>query len=554
MTKMTAGQAVVKSLINEDCKYVFGIVGVSFLDIADAFYDETAIKFISTRHEQGAACMASAYARISGMPGVCMGTGGPGATNLVSGIYNAYMAQAPVIAMAGTASQEAVYREAGQELDHVSLFRPITKLSLTVPKADRIPELMRHAFRTAMTGKKGPVFIDFPTDVMHKALIDVTLQSPTSYRAHQRSAGDPALVRKAAQMLKEAHRPIIIAGGGVTDSGASQETVELAELLSIPMVTGYRRNDAVPNAHPLYVGPLGTRGAPEASALSGKADVVFAVGSRMQGFSNLVQSGAIAKDAKIIQLEIDEKEIGRNGPVDVGIQGDTKAVLQAVLEVLRSEGAESGDPAWRREAEALKAKRRQRLDAEGRISGGQMSPRRVYAELRKVTTPDTILILDAGAGAAQGYDRTDYQQPRTFISPPTGGLGYAMPESIGAKLASPQSPVIAINGDGGFLFNAQELETAVREKIATITIVMNNGIWGSEKALQQANFGDRFVGSDITNPRFDKLAELYGAKGYYVSRPEDIAGAIRAAMANKDVPSVIEIPVDPADLPRQGGG
>ncbi|MBI2171402.1 MAG: thiamine pyrophosphate-binding protein [Chloroflexi bacterium] len=553
MPNMTAGHAVVESLVNEGCKYAFGIVGVSFLDIADGFYGRNDIRFITTRHEQGAACMASAYARISGEPGVCLATGGPGAANLVGGLYNAFMAQAPVIAISGAAGQGSTYREAGQELDHVPLFRPITKLAMSIPRAERIPELMRHAFRVAMAGKKGPVFIDFPTDLMQKRTIDADILPPEVYRAHQRPAGDPALVRKAAQLLRQARHPLLIAGGGVTESGATQEAVELAELLSIPMVTSYRRNDALPNAHGLYVGPYGPRGAAETATLSARADVILAVGTRLQGFANYLQSGAVSRDARIIQVEIDEKEIGRNCPVHVGILGDAKSVLLSILEALRAEGAEGGDPAWRREAEELKAKRRQRLNAEGRISGTMISPRRVYAELRKVITPETVMILDAGACAAYGYDRLDFQTPHTFISPPTGGLGYAIPEAIGAKLARPHSPVIAINGDGGFLFNAQELETAVREKVPTITLVMNNNIYGSEKALQQAQFGDRFVGADLTNPRFDKLAELYGAKGYYVDRVEQLAEVVKIAMSN-EVSSVIEVPVDPNDMPRGGGG
>ncbi|MBI4339865.1 MAG: thiamine pyrophosphate-binding protein [Chloroflexi bacterium] len=553
MPRMSAGHAVVESLVNEGVKYAFGIVGVSYLDIADGFYGRSDIKFIATRHEQGAACMASAYARLSGTPGVCMATGGPGAANLVAGIYNAYMAQAPVIAISGAAGQSFTYREAGQELDHVPLFRPITKLSLSVPRAERIPELMRHAFRVAMAGKKGPVFIDFPTDLMQKTMIEADIQPPGVYRAQHQPAGDPRLIHEAARLLKNARHPLLMAGGGVTESGGAQEAVDLAELLSIPMVTSYRRNDALPNAHPLYVGPYGTRGAPETATLSARADVILAVGTRLQGFSNYVQSGAVARNAKIIQIEIDEKEIGRNWAVDVGILGDARSVLQGILEALRAEGAESGDPSWRREAEALKAKRRERLAAESRISGPLISPRRVYAELRKVQTPDTVLVLDAGACAAYGYDRVDFQNPRTFISPPTGGLGYAIPEAIGAKLAHPESPVIAINGDGGFLFNAQELETAVREGIATITLVMNNNIYGSEKALQKAQFGDRSVGADLTNPRFDKLAELYGGKGYYVDRIDQLTDVIQAAMANRGVPSVIEVPVDPEDMPRGAG-
>ncbi|MBI4198384.1 MAG: thiamine pyrophosphate-binding protein [Chloroflexi bacterium] len=549
MPKITAGQAVVESLRAEGCKYAFGIVGGTFLEILDAFYDQKDIKFISVRHEQGAAFMADGFARASGIPGVCMSTNGPGATNLITGVYAAYVGHSPVLAISGAPAREVMYRDAFQEIDHISLFRPITKLAMSLNKSDRVPEMMRHAFRVAMSGKKGPVFVDFPRDLLDRVSIDAELQPPTSYRTHQRLPGDPALVRQAAQALRSARRPIIIAGGGVTESGATQQVVELADLLSIPMITSYGRNDAVPNEHPLYVGPLGRGGSPEAGELCAKADVILAAGTRLSNFTTYYDNRYISKDARIIQIEIDEKEIGRNYPVTLGIQGDARTVLRELLESLRAQGAEGGEPPWRREAEGLKAKRQQRMAVEGRLAGPLIKPQRVYAEMRKVITPETIMVLDAGACPAYGYDRLEFHRPRTFITPlDLGGLGFAFPEALGAKLGRPDAPVIAIHGDGGFLFNVQELETAVREKIATITVVMNNGVWGSEKAYQAAMFGDRPVGSDITNPRFDKLAQLFGANGFYVDRVEDVGDALKQAMAS-DLPSVIEIPVDPKELP-----
>lgn len=354
MPRMTAGRAVVESLRAEGVKYVFGIIGVSFLDIADAFNDAPDIRFISTRHEQGAACMAGAYARISGEPGVCMATGGPGSVNLVGGIYNAYMAQAPVLALSGNAGLETRYRQYGQEIDNTAVFGSITKLAMTLPKLERIPELMRHCFRVAMTGKKGPVLIDFPSDMMREASIEAEMQSPEAYRPAQRQPGDPALVRRAAQALKDARRPLVVAGGGVTDSGAETEAVALAELLSAPMVTSYRRCDAVPNAHRLYVGPFGTRGAPEASELAAQADVIIGIGTRLFGFQDLLNNGSVSRDARIVQIEIDDREIGRNCPVYAGIQGDARAVVEGLLEVLRAEGAEGCDPGWTRRAEELR--------------------------------------------------------------------------------------------------------------------------------------------------------------------------------------------------------
>ncbi len=548
MSQMTAGQAVVESLRAEGVQYVFGIIGGTFQPITNALYDRQDIRFISTRHEQGAAFMADGYARASGLPGVCVATPGPGVTNLATGIYAAYVGHSPVIAMTGGPIRDLVYRDASQEADHVSLMKSITKHAMTVNKAERIPELFRHAFRLAMSGKKGPVFIDIPRDLLEVRDMEVELSSPRSYRMHHRPPGDPELVRQASETLKRAQRPLIIAGGGVNHSDASQQVVQLADLLSIPMVTTFQDADAVPNSHPWYVGSLGAsvpRSSPEAAELCLKADVILAVGTRLTGSSTGYDNRYISRDTKIIQIEIDEKEIGRYYPVSVGIQGDARAVVQGILDMLRAEGAEGGDVAWPREAAALKERRRRRLDTEASHTGMPLSPQRVYGEMRKVISSDTIMVLDAGTCPGVGFDRLEFHHPRTLIAPgDMAGLGFAFPEALGAKMGRPEAPVIAVHGDGGFLFNVQELETAVREKIAMVTIVMNNNEWGSEKLQQLRNYPGQLVGTDITNPRLDKLAELFGARGFYVERAEEMGDALKEAL-DSDLPSVIEVPVEP---------
>ncbi len=548
MPQMTAGQAVVESLRAEGVEYVFGIVGGTFQAITSALYGQPDIRFVSARHEQGAAFMADGYARASGLPGVCVATPGPGVTNLMTGIYAAYLGHAPMIAMTGGPVRDLIYRDAFQEADHMALMQSITKHAMTVNRAERIPELFRHAFRLAMSGKKGPVFIDIPRDLLETQEMEVEVASPQSYRVHHRPPGDPELVRQAASLLRGAQRPLIIAGGGVNHSDASRQVVELSNALSIPMVTTFQDSDAVPNDHPLYVGSLGAaapRSSPEAAELCAKADVILAVGTRLTGSSTGYDNRNISRDARIIQVEIDEKEIGRHYPVAVGIQGDAAAVVEGVLGILRAEGAEAGDPAWKGQAEAAKARRRQRLDTEASLSGIPIKAQRVYGEMRKVIPPEAIMVIDAGTCPGIGFDRLDFQRPRTLIGPgDMGGLGFALPEALGAKMGRPEAPVIAIHGDGGFLFNVQELETAVREKIAAVTVVMNNNEWGSEKLMQLRTNPDQLVGTDMTNPRFDKLAELFGARGFYVERAEDIGDALKEAMA-LDGPSVIEIPVEP---------
>ena len=343
MAKMTAGRAVVEALRAEGVRYVFGVVGSTFLDVLDAMYDQADIQFVGVRHEQGGAFMADGFARASGLPGVCLVTNGPGATNLITGVYAAYVGHSPVIAISGGPAREVVYRDAFQEVDQVSLFRPITKHAMTVNKAERIPEIFRHAFRMAMSGKKGPVFIDIPRDLLNQQTIDGEFPSPLTYRLSHRPPGDPALIKQAADQLKRARRPLIIAGGGVNHSDAARQVLELSDLLSIPMITGYGRNDAVPNDHPLYVGPLGRAGSPEAAELCVRADLILAAGTRLSNFTTFYDNRYISHEAKIVQIEIDEKEIGRNYPVAVGIQGDVGAVLDAMVGQLRREGAEGRD-------------------------------------------------------------------------------------------------------------------------------------------------------------------------------------------------------------------
>ncbi len=549
MPGMTAGHAVVEVLAKDGVEYVFGVVGSTFLEILDGLHGREDIRFIGVRHEQSAAFMADGYARASGNPGVCMATSGPGATNLVTGISASYMAHSPVLAIIGSPPTGSVHRDSFQEIDHVSLFRPITKASLNIPAAKRVPELLRHALRVATSGKMGPVFVEVPRDVLGEDAGEVELLSPEAYRPEQRLEGALPLVEEAARLLKEARAPRIIAGGGVNWSQAGQEVVRLAELLSIPMVTAYARNDAVPNDHPLYIGPLGRAGSPEAAEAIRSADVILAVGTRLSEFTTFYDHRYIPEEARIIQIEIDPKEIGRNYPVAVGILGDAEAVVARLLRVL--EGAVKEGPNEERlgYARDLREKRRQRWQGEAQSPSTPIKAYQVYHEMRKVLPEGVAILVDAGAACARAYDRVVMNRPRSFFSPlDLGCLGFSFPTALGVKMADPGRTVVSVNGDGGFLFNAQELETAVRCQIPVVAIVMNNNSWGSEKAYQKEYYQGRFVGADITNPRFDQLARLFGAQGFYAQHLDQVGDVLQAAIGSGQ-PAVVEIPVDPEDLP-----
>ena len=548
--RLKAGEAVIELLRQEGVSHIFGIVGSSFLDILDPLYDRDDIQFIGVRHEQGAALMADGYARISGTPSVCLATNDPGILNLTYGIASAYVAHSPVVVLAPSASRDHQYRDSTQEFDQLSLFRPITKAALQINKLERLPDAMRHAFRVATSGKMGPVLLDIPRDLLPGGEVELDLLPPDAYRSGQtRSRGDRNLIERAASMLLAAEHPVLLAGGGVQWSNAGEEVTLMADLLGAAIVTSYGRADAVPSDHPHFLGHLGRQGSVEGIEAVRQADLILAIGTRLGQSTTFYDNRFIPADAKIVQIEIDPQEIGRNYPIALGIEGDAKAVLQGLVDMVRK-GEPRPNHGWVEDIGDWFARRRERLEEEERLDSMPVKPQRVYAELRKVMPRDAIVALDAGLAPNFGQDRLNFHQSHSLLtSLDLGGLGFSFPASLGAKLAAPARPVVNFNGDGGFLFNAQEFETAVRYGIQVVTVILNNGSWGSEKAYQRYAFNERYIGADTSNPRFDKYAELFGGSGFYVEQPEDIGTAFLEAL-QADGPSIIEVPIDPDELPR----
>ena len=545
MPRMSAGKAVIESLRAEGVEYIFGLVGTTTNSIVTELPGRDDIRFVDTRHEEGAAFMAYGYARASGKPAACLTTSGPGAINLLTGISLAYKGHAPVVAIAGDTARDYIYRDGSQAFDLVSLFQPITNLSLQVNKTERIPELMQYAFRTALTAKRGPVFLDIPRDLVDGQSIDFDPPRPGAYRAvNTRVAGDAAAIQQAAALLRQARRPLLLAGGGVVDSEAGADAVALAEALDMALVPSYGHNDAIPNSHRLYVGPPGGRGSGEALQAMNRADVILALGTRLNQSTTNWNNSVLDPQTQIIQVDIDPGEIGRNHPVAVGVIGDAGAVAQQLLRALREDFPEGRpNPEWRAAIEELAAQRKSRLESERELGGDPMMPQRFYSELARVMPRDCMVTIDAGVSAGLAYDRVQFEEPRTMFNyAGQGGLGMGLSVGLGTKLGRPDRPAISIQGDGGFLYTSQELNTAVRYGIPLVSIVLNNNCHGAEKAQQQRFFGEKYIGVDLENPRFDKLAEVYGARGFYVERPEDIGNAVREALA-ENRPSVIEIPI-----------
>jgi len=457
-----------------------------------------------------------------------------------------------VITIAGDVSREHLDREGNQAFDLVGLFKPVTYLAKHVHTPDRVLEALHDAFRVALSGKRGPVMLNVPRDLLDHEMLDYEPLPPGRYRpTAQRMRGDDEAVRGAAALLLKAERPLLLAGSGVIDSEATDEAVKLAEMLDMALVPAYGHNDALPNSHALYIGIPGWRGAAEAAEAVYRADVVLALGSRLSQSSTGWDNSIVNPASKIIQVDIEAAEIGRNHAVEIGIVGDAKAVALQLIEALgRGRETPPSRTAWRSQIAELKEKRQARLRAEAQTTGDPMLPQRVFPELNKVMPRDCMITIDAGVCPGLGYDRLHFESPRTLYNYFShGALGMGMCVGMGTKLGRPDRAAVSLHGDGGFLYTAQEINTAMRHKIAHVTVVFNNGCHGSEKAQQMRAWNERYVAVDLQNPRFDKLADVLGGKGFYAAKPGEIADAFKAALAY-DGPSVLEIPVAQHFPPR----
>ena len=545
MSEIEAGQAVIELLRAEGVEYVFGVTGLTTNSMVTQMYGREDIKFIDTRHEEGAILMAYGYSKSTGKPSVCMTTSGPGTINLAGGMSLALKGRAPVIAIAGDTAMEYIGRDGSQAFDLVNIFKPLTKMAVQANNTERVPDLIREAFRVAMWGKQGPVLLDIPRDLLDKKTLSNQILSPNQYRTvNPRNSGDIQSVTQAARILLAAESPLLLAGGGVVDGEASLEAVRLAELLDMAMVPSYGHNDAIPNSHPHYVGSPGGRGSGEAHEVMDKADVILALGTRINQGSSSWDYSVINEDTKIIQIDIDPIEIGRNYPVTVGIVGDAQRVAQQIIEaVCEISSTGKTNNSWKSEFQSIARKRIQRLQSERTLNSDPMMPQQVFPELTKALPKGSMVTIDAGVAPGLSYDRISFEEPRTMFNyAGQGALGMGFSVGLGTKLGRPERAAISIHGDGGFLYTCGELNTAVRHNIPSVSIVLNNNCMGAEKSQQKALHNERYVGVDLENPRFDQLAEVFGAKGYYVDHPSEITDVVTEAVKN-NVPSVIEIPV-----------
>jgi len=547
--RLTGGQAAVLSLKKEKVRHVFGLIGSATMEMFDALYHEKKIKFIGVRDERTGTHMADGYARASNKPGVILaGQNGPGATNLVTGIAQAKAAFSPVVAIAGSYSTKDKMEDAFQGLDQKSLFNTITKKTWTVTNTKKIPSVFSDAFNLAMTPRRGPVSINLPRNILATSSNFSIKTNKISYVSENSTKGQINKIKKTVKIIKNSKKTVIIAGGGIKYSGKYKEVIKLAELLNVPIVTSAGHGDAIPFNHRLNAGQMGPRGNPVASRLVKEADVIVALGTRLGFNSTFYSYDNINKKAKIIQVELEKKMLGRYFPIVIGINADAATVTNQIYNELKKQKNILDFKNWTNTYLKERSNFLRERDETDYKKNFPLQPSGLFKQLRRVLPKNSAITLDAGTLCLQATDALEYYNPPSLFTPLDFGLvGFSFACGLGVKIAKPKKTVVSLMGDGGFGMTISELSTAVEYGINTITIVMNNKSWGAEKAYQKDFFGKRYLGADINSPPFDKVAELYGAKGFKVKKISEVNEAVKAAL-NCNEPAVIDVDVDPNAL------
>jgi len=545
---LTGGQAAIKSLKKERVKHIFGLIGSATMEMFDALYHEKNIKFIGVRDERTGTHMADGYARASNQPGVMLaGQNGPGATNLVTGIAQAKAAFSPVVSIAGSYSTKDKMEDAFQGLDQQSLFKPITKKTWTVKSVNKIPKIFSDAFKLAMSPRRGPVCINLPRNILGNKTNFKINEKKQSFENQNFTKGKSNYIEKAVKIISSSNKIVIIAGGGIKYTSKYKHVIKLAELLNAPMVTAAGHGDAIPFNHKLNAGQMGPRGNPVASKLVKEANVIIALGTRLGFNSTFYSYENINKQAKIIQVELEKSMIGKYFPVAVGINGDASTIADQLYKEIKKQNIILNIKKW---TNNYLNERNKFLIKRDKIKQKDfpIQPNSLFKQLRQVLPKNSAITLDAGTLCLQATDALEYYDPPSLFTPLDFGLvGFSFACGLGVKVAKPNKKVISLMGDGGFGMTISELSTAVEYGINTITIVMNNKSWGAEKAYQKDFYGKRYLGADIASPPFDKVAELYGARGLKVKKVSEINQAVRESLKiNK--PVVIDVDVDPKAL------
>jgi acetolactate synthase-1/2/3 large subunit len=545
MAKMSGAQALLESLERENVDVIFGILGGAILPVYDALCGNKKIRHILARHEQGAVHAAEGYARASGRAGVCMATSGPGATNLVTGIANAYMDSSPIIALTGQVPSSGVNtsymigRDAFQEADIIGITTAITKYNYQPRSVAEIPVAVKSAFYLATSGRPGPVLIDLPKNVQ-SGTAEVEFTSKIDVGGYKPVIEpDIAKISEAASMLAKAERPIILAGGGVITAGASDELIQMSDLLMAPVATTFMGKGAFPECHPLSLGSIGMHGNPAANKLMGEADVLLAVGTR---FSDRATANldTFASKSKKIHIEIDNAEINKNVEIDIPVVGDAKVSMKMLYSALSTKLQKGEGKSWTKRVKEAK----EQLSPLMKDLPRDLVPKALLTELRKLLPESSIITTEVGQNQMWSALYFKALKPRTFIS--SGGLGtmgFGFPAALGAKVACPDRVVVDIAGDGSFLMTEQELACSVTEDIPVIVVVLNNSVLGMVAQWQRLLYKRRYMAVNLgKTPDFVKLAEAFGAQGIRASSVEEFHKAVKTAL-NSKVTTVIDVPI-----------
>jgi acetolactate synthase I/II/III large subunit len=508
---------------------MFGVPGEENVDIMDALL-ESPIKFITTRHEQGAAFMADVYGRLTGKAGVCLSTLGPGATNLITGVADADMDRAPVVAIAGQGATTRMHKESHQILDLVNMFEPITKYATQIREPEIVTEIVRKAFKVAQTEKPGSCFIDFPENI---AGAEVTGKRPIEVQKAYTSTPPDFKIEQAAHIISDAKCPIILAGNGIIRAGASASLVSFAEVLHIPVATTFMAKGAIPFSHELSLGTVGLKAKDLVSFGFEKADVVICVGYDMVEYHPEQWNPDCCKT--IVHIDASPAEVDEHYIVEVGVLGDLGEALRAIAwKAKPHEGY-----FFRRLRQAIVREMAEYAEDQS----FPLKPQKIVWDLRQALAPEDIVISDVGAHKMWIARMYQAEHPNTcVISNGFASMGIAVPGAIAAKLACPERKVLAVTGDGGFMMNSQEIETALRVGTSLVILIWNDSEYGLITWHQLRDFG-RPSHIGFRNPDFVKYAESFGAKGYRVEQAVDLVPILKQALAD-DTVAIIDCPVD----------
>ncbi len=529
MAEVSGYELVARALKNEGADTMFFIMGGPMLD-AQNTCRKLGMRMIDVRHEQAAAMMANAYARVSGKAGVCSAASGPATTNLITGLAHAYTDSAPVIALGGASPISQFHWEAFQEIDQLSMMRPACKWAGQAIIAKRIPEYINMAYRQALTGRLGPAYLDLPGDVLYSRVDEDEVIMPQPAKTEHRIPGDPGLVKEAIDVLARAERPVLVTGSGILWSNASEELRQFVDATGIPFYTTPQGRGVVPEDHP--------RSFLSARSLAFKeADAFLVLGTRFNYVITFARAPRFNADAKVIQVNIDPAEIGKNRPVDIGIVGDVKTVLRQMLELVKGKFNPKKDTPWIDALREQDMKGQSRLEPFMNSDEQPIHPLRLCKEVRDFLDRDAILVVDGQEILNYGRQSIPTHTPgHRLNSGPFGTMGVGVPFGVGAKVAKPDKQVLVLHGDGSFGMNAMEMDTAVRHNIPIVTVISLNGGWTADPD------GGK-IGRNLGYQRYEKMMDAFGGHGEYVEKPAEIRPALERAFASGK-PAIVNVKTD----------